>query len=290
MRGRYAIFAALICLGGVPFVPAGGADLGSPGGGKQSSGGKPVSFLACPVAQDTGPNTDVCFFVEYHGQRFGLPELPDWGSPQLMHEVLVEGHTESGVRVCGGTALKGRASVMQEIDAGCNTLVPYQGSPSEAPAEPLTAREKALARQVAKDPAVSVLPAYSGFDYPRPPQPPYKATRFAVSYPFDSDRGPALDMMSVRELAVLAMRSRARVDVRGFRADSRLMDGHVLEENAGMAEDRARKIAGILVGLGVSPQKIHVSWQGSAIPGSGDDDWRSRKVEIAVTPSPTKSP
>jgi hypothetical protein len=28
----------------------------------------------------------------------------------------------------------------------------------------------------------------------------------------------------------------------------------------------------------------HVSWNGGAIAGTGDEDWRNRKVEIAVTP------
>ena len=42
-----------------------------------------VNFIACPVAQDTGDRSDVCFFVMHEGVRYGVSLPIDWGNPQL---------------------------------------------------------------------------------------------------------------------------------------------------------------------------------------------------------------
>ena len=38
-----------------------------------------LNFVACPVAQDTGERSDVCFFVRHEGVRYGVSSPPDWG-------------------------------------------------------------------------------------------------------------------------------------------------------------------------------------------------------------------
>src|ERR1700726_2388765 len=72
--------------------------------------GTAISFLACPIARDTGPDTDLCFFAEHDGTRYALVNPPDWGVPQLKHRVLVEGHVKEGASSCGAVGIEGRAS------------------------------------------------------------------------------------------------------------------------------------------------------------------------------------
>jgi len=88
--------------------------------------GKYVSFLACPIARDTGPVTDVCFLAEHNGERYALVNPPDWGVPQLKHRVLVEGRVAAG-SFCGAITIEGRASVLPDIDNSCNTVLPFDG-------------------------------------------------------------------------------------------------------------------------------------------------------------------
>ena len=65
--------------------------------------GTPLSFVSCPIARDTGPDTDLCFFAEYEGARYALVNQPDWGNMQLKHKVLVEATVMDGPPVCGAT-------------------------------------------------------------------------------------------------------------------------------------------------------------------------------------------
>ncbi len=88
--------------------------------------GTPVSFVACPIARDTGPDTDLCFIAEHDGNRYALVNPPDWGVPQLRHRVLVEGRVTQG-SFCGATVIEGRASVLPDIDDSCNVLLPFDG-------------------------------------------------------------------------------------------------------------------------------------------------------------------
>jgi outer membrane protein OmpA-like peptidoglycan-associated protein len=254
--------------------------------------GTPVSFLACPVARDTGPDTDVCFFAEYKGDRYALLNPPDWGVPQLKHRVLVEGHVKEGPPECGATPIEGRASVMTEIDETCNVIVPFdnvikgvaggvfnRGTPEQR------AYAENLARRAALDPRLSIEPVI--LDPPRtpPPAPPFNSRTLVITYPFDSDRGPGPDMMKLKELADYALAAKARrVDVIGYRATSRLSDGSEVTEKPAMAEARAKKIAAILDGLGMATRIIDVHWDARAIAGTGDGDWRNRKVEVTVAP------
>src|SRR5580658_2167236 len=85
-----------------------------------------LSFIACSIARDTGPDTDLCFIAEQDGNRYALVNPPDWGVPQLKHRVLVEGRVVSG-SFCGATPIEGRASVLPDIDNSCNTVLPFDG-------------------------------------------------------------------------------------------------------------------------------------------------------------------
>ena len=105
-----------------------------------------------------------------------------------------------------------------------------------------------------------------------------------VYYPFDSDRGTGPDMLSVMRLIDYAKASKARIEVVGTRGASRLSDGVVMTERAGMAKQRADKLVDILTGLGVERSIIAATWNEAPPRPRGDEDWRSRRIELRVTP------
>lgn len=281
-----------------PFRNALGAGAGALGlfyaasAAAQPAVGTPVSFVACPIARDVGPTFDMCFFTEHAGVRYGLANPTDWGVPQLRHRVLVEGKVREGPPVCGGVPIDGRASVLPEIDETCTTIAPNDGSVkgvaggvfnSGTPEQRAYAQD--LARRAEADPRASVIPAVQNPPAPPPPQPPFTEQRLVVTYPFDSDRGPALDMVALLRLAEYARVSNASsISIVGYSASSRLADGAVLRESDALARARAEKIATILAGVGVPKKALKVRWEAQQIAGAGVDDWKNRKVEILLTP------
>ena len=92
-------------------------------------------------------------------------------------------------------------------------------------------------------------------------------------------------MLKLRELVEYAHAARAtRTTIVGYRASSRFTDGAEMTEKPMLAEARARKIAGIMAGLGSDPKATEVTWQTAAIAGTGDGDWQNRKVVVTVIP------
>jgi outer membrane protein OmpA-like peptidoglycan-associated protein len=51
-----------------------------------------------------------------------------------------------------------------------------------------------------------------------------------------------------------------------------------------MAKQRAQKITGILEGLGVAAAQIEITWVDAPQAGTGQDDWRNRRIELSVQP------
>src|SRR5580698_6251835 len=108
--------------------------------------GERRNFIACPVLQDT--DTVPCWLAEYRGVSYFLGIQTDsggWAPPWLGHRILVEGRLAGGPLVCGGVALTSDqavsypasgtsdgnplptppvVSVMRELDASCNALLP----------------------------------------------------------------------------------------------------------------------------------------------------------------------
>ena len=254
--------------------------------------GTPVSFLACPVARDTGPDADLCFFAEHDGTRYALVNPPDWGVPQLKHRVLVEGRVKEGAASCGAIAIEGRASVIAEIDARCDVLLPFDdvikgvaGGVFNSGTPQQRALAQDLAKRAALDPELSIEPAIAEAPTAPLPVPPFERQTLTIIYPFDSDRASGPDMVKLKDLVTFARVAKVRsVKVIGYRATSRLSDGGDLLERPQMAQDRATKIATILAGLGVDARRTHVSWEAHALDGSGSEDWRNRKVEVIVDP------
>jgi outer membrane protein OmpA-like peptidoglycan-associated protein len=242
-----------------------------------------VSFVACPIAQDTGANTDVCFFADYRGRRFALLTPDDTGAPQLGHRVLVEGLVTDAAPRCGGLVLDGRVSVLPEISRECDTIAPFAGDPPPplAPAAAERARRiEALVAETGPTPSLSL----------RPMEPLATTKRVAalgrsetILYAFDSDRSSGPDAALLVELAQLARDTPgARISVIGYRGATKLDDNVVLVERAGMARQRADKIANILYGLGAPAKSIAVQAIETPAPATGVDDWRRRRIEIAI--------
>ena len=253
--------------------------------------GQAISFLACPIARDTGPDTDICFVAEHAGRRYALINPNDYGNPQLKHRVLVEGRVKDGPQVCGATPIEGRVSVIWEVDHSCDQILPFDASfkgvaggvfNSGTPEQRARARE--LARRAELDPSLSVLPANPEPPPPVAPQPPFTTQTLTVYYPFDSDRGSGPDMNTLWRLAELAKASNARIEVVGTRGASRLSSGQVMTEKPGMAQRRAEKIASILEGLGVDRSTVRATWKEAPPRPTGVDDWKSRRIEMTVRP------
>ena len=278
---RRSVLVAALCVAGIVVSASAAPPVG-----------EPVNFVACPIARDTGPDTDVCFFAEYEGERYALRNPTDWGNPQLLHKVLVEARVADGAPVCGATPLDARISILPEVDAACNTIIPFDGAVRGAPGGIFnrgTAEQRAAARELARraaaEPALSLVPVMPESSYPSP-VPPFTAETLTVYYPFGSDRATDADMLELLRLTEIANAVPARVEVTGYRGASRLTNGSTLSEHSEMARQRAEKIVAILHGLGVDPNQIEVDWVSAAGGNSGQDDWRSRRIELRVTPLP----
>lgn len=240
-----------------------------------------LSFLACPVAQDLGPQRDLCFFAMRDGVRYGLSSPQDWGNPQLGHKVLVEAEVADRPQECGGLAIDGRVSVMPELSPECDEIAPAMPEflAEELPARLRLSDEDRL--MIDADPKTSLrivrLPAL--------PVPEVALRRTETIYfPFESDRASGPDAMKLLELARLAVATPgARMEVRAYRGASLLDTGQVLTERPDMARKRGKKIADILGGLGVSDQAIALEVIDAVPNPSGTRDWEHRRVELRVS-------
>lgn len=243
--------------------------------------GEALSFVACPIARDTGPDTDVCFFAEYDGERYALVNPPDWGNMQLKHRVLVEARVAEGDSVCGAMPLDAHISILPELDPSCDTILPFDGA--SAPVRPQPAPMRELARRVDADPSLSLRPVRPERPY-RAPTPPFGPEELTIYYPFASDRATDADMLELLRLKDIALAVPARIELSSQRGVSLLSDGTTIEEPPDMARRRAAKVAGILEGLGIERERIEVRSLDAAGGGTGRDDWRARRVVLRVTP------
>ena len=253
--------------------------------------GDAVAFIACPIAQDTGPDTDLCFFAEHRGERILLLNPPDTGGPELKHKVLVEGVVTDAPRLCGALRIDGRFTPLRELSPECDTLLPFDGKTVVPAGSAFSVVQRRtgldeLAARAEKDPSLSVLP----MTQPEPPPPPpparpYAARSLELTYLFDSDRGQGPAMGELVALADYAKAIKARsVTVEAYRGATRLEDGALLTEVDGMAQRRAEKLKGLLAGLGVPAASITARWIEKPRPADGRDDWRERKAIVSVTP------
>lgn len=244
---------------------------------------KPLSFVACPIVQDT--QTVPCWLADYEGERYYLTIQIDAAAPlyppSLGHRALIEG-TPTEERICGGKVLKDiKISVLPERDANCNTLLPAvdEHTVPFAPRGPGPREKLEILRAKGLRPPAGTRPPQ-----PEKPTPPYQAKEFTVYYQFDWE-------IATRDIATMtnAMRyakdvGASRVEITGYRATALLSNGEELLEKDFLPRRRALVLADTLAKIGVPKSTIKTVWVDEPQQGSGIEDWKLRKATIRVIP------
>jgi hypothetical protein len=238
--------------------------------------GERISFVSCPIVRDT--RSVPCWLSRYEGDTFYLTIQSDVSAtvqpPMLGHQVLVEGIVSAAPSICGGIVLEPvRLSVMPELDANCNTMLPaddrYTIDFNPRPPGPSAGR---LA--FAPDPGARRAP---------PPPPPEGRQRVDVYFDFDkgvSFRHPG-ELSSILSLA--ARLPATTITITGVRGAHRLSDGTLLRESPNVGRRRAEEIAGLLRGAGLNIATV-VDWIDGEDEADGIDDWQTRRVTVVLTP------
>jgi hypothetical protein len=217
-----------------------------------------------------------CWLAEYDGELYFLtlqtdvsaPVTPPW----LGHRVLVEGTVApERPRICGGVVLEPVVlSVLPELDAACNTVLPAEEryDLTFEPPRPPGPSAGRLAFAAAPSDAPRAIPA------PR--------REFKLRYDFDG----LVVFRHAGELTALLDAARAlharAVVITGRRGAVLLSNGTLLSERADIAERRAEQIAELLRGAGLTEVEYRVGWSASAGEATGIDDAALRTVEIEL--------
>ena len=231
-----------------------------------------LAFVACPIVRDT--RTVPCWLTEYQGETYYLGIQTDvsaeFNPPSLGHRILVEGKVSDEPRICGGLVLKPvTVSVFAERADDCNTMLPSDDRlqlPFEPPRPPGPSKGR-----LAYDNAPPPMPA---------PTPPFRARNFDVPYEFDGRVGfkhPRF-IQAIVDYANLV--HAARIEIVGYRAATRLSDGQLLSEAAGIGERRARQIEELIRSTGLTGVQYATRWEDAAVTGGPD----RRRVTVNVIP------
>lgn len=231
-----------------------------------------MNFVACPMVR----NTHVpCWLAQNDGELYYLGPQGDLGAPfhppQLRHRALIEGVVSDEPRICGGIVLKPvNVSVLPELDASCNTILPADGYDDpphhRTPGPSNSGREERRRRS-------------------EPPAPPFNREQFDVPFAFDvGEHLYSRDSAIVRNAARYIEASDARkVEVIGYRGGALLSGGERLMEGEHIAKQRAEMIRRMLLHAGVEESILHVRSM-AAEPPDGVDDHELRRATITVVP------
>jgi hypothetical protein len=233
-----------------------------------SGAGERLSFLACPIVRDT--RTVPCWLAEHGGILYFLTLQTDVSAPVnppwLGHQVLVEGEISDEPDICGGRVLKPvTLSVMPEIDASCNTVLPAEDRFN------LT------------------------FEPPRPPGPSRGRLAFgdpaarntapvrAISLQYEFDGMVAFrHAQKLQQLLDAARATQAgELRITGYRSASRLSNGRVLRERAGIERERAEQVRELLRGAGLDI-RYTLRWEDRSKRPNGRDDAGLRRADVEI--------
>lgn len=235
------------------------------------------NFVACPIVRDT--QTVPCWLSEYDGELYYLgiqtDVSADFHPPYLGHRVLVEGTVKDAPRICGGVVLEPvKVSPLPELDLGCNTILPaedrYTVPFAPRPPGPSGGR-------LAFDPPPGGTPA-------APPPRREGPQTFVIEYDFGMLAMGRHAGMLGRILDYAQAQNAQRVSISGHRGATLLSDGNTMTEDQALAEERAREVAELLTGAGLSPAIIETDWSSALEPADGVEDWRTRRVVVRVMP------
>ena len=230
------------------------------------------NFVACPIVRDT--STVPCWLAEYQGELYFLTLQTDVSAPVnppwLGHRVLVEGVVSEEPRICGGKVLEPVVlSVLPELDASCNTILPAEERYN------LT------------------------FEPPRPPGPSGGRLAFGNPTPRGTSTAPTMPMtvtlqygfdgtvgfrhaQALQQILEVATQSKAaRVEVTGYRAASLLSNGTTMTEKQDIGRQRAEQVVQLLKDAGLTNVEYRVRWHDAPAP-DGIDDGAHRRVEVTI--------
>ena len=234
------------------------------------------NFVTCPIMRDTA--SVPCWLAEYQGELYFLTLQTDVTSPVtppwLGHRVLVEGRLATDKpRICGGVVLEPVVlSVLPELDASCNTILPAEERYNltfEPPRPPGPSAGRL---------AFAAAPS----DAPRPAAPPEPPRNFTLRYDFDG----LVVFRHAGDLTAILDAARARkartIAITAHRGAVLLSDGSTLTERTGIAAQRAEQIATLLRGAGLSDVEYRVNADETPAPATGDDDATLRVATVQL--------
>ena len=219
-----------------------------------------------------------CWLTEYDGELYFLTLQTDVSAPVtpppwLGHRVLVEGSIAKEPRICGGLVLEPVVlSVLPELDASCNTVLPAEDRYN------LT------------------------FEPPRPPgpsegrlafDPPPGRRRRARHHRRCESSSPMTSMVSsastISRFLTQALSAARALNARTIEMHRNLLPGERCgcrtdhHEVPGIGKRRAHSPPMLLKGAGLTaPIDPTVQWPGPPAKSTGVDDYLARRVEIAV--------
>ena len=242
-----------------------------------------LSFVSCPIVRDT--KSVPCWLAEYEGETYFLTLQTDVSAPVnppwLGHKVLVEGEVTGEPGICGGRVLKPLTlSVMPELDAACNTILPAEDRYNltfEPPRPPGPSR----GRLAFGDPTPAGG-AQPGGNPPGSPVVANTATAFTLQYEFD---GLVVfrHAQALQKILDAVRASRAReLRITGYRSASRLSNGTLMRERAEIGRERAEQIRTLLEGAGLDGVTYTLQWRDLSKRPAGAAGAANRRAEVVI--------
>ncbi len=231
--------------------------------------GERLSFVSCPVVRDT--RTVPCWLAEYEGEMYFLTLQTDVSAPVnppwLGHKVLVEGVVSDEPRICGGRVIKPLTlSVMPELDASCNVVLPAEDR-YELTFEPPRPPGPSLGRLAFGDPVMRDAAA---------------ARDFTLAFEFDGKVAFRHAQTLQRILDTARAAKAMEIRITGYRSASRLSNGKVMREREGLDRERAEQIRELLRGAGLDSVTYTLHWIDLSRRPDGVADATNRRVDVVL--------
>lgn len=235
--------------------------------------GDRLSFVSCPLVRDT--QTVPCWLTEYAGETWFLTLQTDVSAPVnppwLGHRVLVEGVVSDEPRICSGRVIKPvTLSVLPELDASCNTLLPAEER-YELTFEPPRPPGPSRGRLAFGDPTMR-----------NAPPPPGAELEFSLAFEFDGMVAFRHAQTLQKILDTARATNATEVRITGYRAASRLTNGGVMREREPIARERAEQMRELLRGAGLTSVRYALEFRDLSKRPDGIADAANRRVEITL--------